>query len=82
MVPLDRDRDDRGPALAGEVELEFPPDGWNRLPDGACHMNEPNDPFAHLHDEAYADPYQAGLVGHDHPARLRLLPGLIPKLSL
>jgi beta-glucuronidase len=27
-------------------------------------VTEPHDPFAHLHDEAYADPYEARRVGH------------------
>jgi beta-glucuronidase len=41
-------------------------------------MTEPHDPFAHLHDEAYADPYQARRVGHE---QLVIVAGR-PRISL
>jgi beta-glucuronidase len=50
--------------MARLAALELPPHGRHRLPDGVPRVTEPHDPFAHLHDEAYADPYEAGRVGH------------------
>jgi beta-glucuronidase len=50
--------------VARLAALELPPDDRDRLPDGDRCVTEQHDPFAHLHDEAYADPYQAARVGH------------------
>jgi beta-glucuronidase len=44
--------------------LEFPPDDRHRLPDGEAGVTDPLDPFAHLHDESYADAYERPLADH------------------
>ena len=62
MVPLDRHRHDRRPAVAGPLALALPAHGGHRLP-GTAGMTA--DPYAHLHDEGYADAFADTLGAAD-----------------